>query len=124
MEPIIVFEYTPEFLKSAKALSKRYRSFADDLMAVCNEILSNPNSGDDMGNGVRKLRMAIKSKGKGKRGGARVITYSLEGEEENLKITFIYVYDKSDMGNISENKIKEILANNNLSASNPSDRSE
>ena len=33
----------------------------------------NPMAGADLGDGIRKVRMAITSKGKGKSGGARVI---------------------------------------------------
>lgn len=112
---MIDFGYTPEFLKSAKILSKRYRSFAEDLKALRDEIIKNPYYGDDLGNGIRKLRMAIKSKGKGKRGGARVITLTVVIDETNLKVTFLYAYDKSDMANISDIKIRQILEDNDLS---------
>lgn len=115
MGATIVFDYTPEFLKSAKALAKRYRSFAEDLKNLCDEILKNPHAGDDLGNGIRKIRMAIKSKGKGKSGGARVISLTVAIEETSSKVTFLYVYDKSDMTNISDSKIKQILSDNNLS---------
>ncbi len=111
---IIDFDYTPEFLKSAKVLSKRYRSFPEDLKALRDEIKKKPSSGDDLGNGIRKLRMAIKSKGKGKRGGARVITLTVVIDESKSKVTFLYAYDKSDMSNISDNKIRQILADNDL----------
>ncbi len=83
MGSTIEFVYTPEFLKSAKALAKRYRSFSDDLKGLRDEILQNPSVGDDLGNGIRKLRMAIKSKGKGKRAGARVITLTAIIEDKN-----------------------------------------
>lgn len=112
MVSTITFEYTPEFLKSAKVLSKRYKSFADDLKTLCQDITANPELGEDLENGVRKLRMAIKSKGKGKRAGARVISLSAMIDDNNAKITFLYVYDKSDMANISDNKIKQIIKDN------------
>ncbi len=111
---LIDFGYTPEFLKSAKSLAKRYRSFADDLKNLLDEIVKNPLYGDDLGNGIRKLRMAIKSKGKGRRGGARVITLTAAMDDSLTKVTFLYAYDKSEMENISDNKIKQILADNNL----------
>ncbi len=115
MGPIVIdFGYTPEFLKSAKSLAKRYRSFADDLKNLRDDIIKNPFYGDDLGNGIRKLRMAIKSKGKGKRGGARVISLTVAIDETMSKVTFLYAYDKSDMENISDSKIKQILADNNL----------
>ena len=115
MESTIIFDYTPEFLKSAKILSKRYRSFADDLKSLCDEIVKNPQLGDDLGSGIRKIRMAIKSKGKGKRGGARVISLSVVIDEEKSKMTFLYVYDKSDLSNVSDNKIRQIISDNGLS---------
>ena len=115
MESTLVFDYTPEFLKSAKVLSKRYRSFADDLKSLCEEIVRNPGLGDDLGGGIHKFRMAIKSKGKGKRGGARVISLSVVIDEEMSKMTFLYVYDKSDMANVSDSKIKQIILDNGLS---------
>lgn len=111
---LIEFGYTPEFLKSAKLLSKRYRSFADDLKNLRDDIIKNPLYGDDLGNGIRKLRMAIKSKGKGKRGGARVISLTVAIDDTMSKVTFLYAYDKSDMDNISDNKIKQILSDNNF----------
>ncbi len=114
MGSIVNFDYTPEFLKSAKILSKRYRSFAEDLKSLRDEIINNPTIGDDLGNGIRKIRMAIKSKGKGKSGGARVISLMIRAEEFMTKVTFLYVYDKSDMPNISDHKIKQILSDNNL----------
>lgn len=57
MGTTIVFDYTHEFLKSAKILSKRYRSFADDLKNLRDEIIKNPSIGNDLGNGIRKIRM-------------------------------------------------------------------
>ena len=116
MGAAVTFDYTPEFLRCAKILSKRYRSFANDIKELCNEITKNPNVGDDLGNGIRKIRMAIRSKGKGKSGGARVISLTAVVDEQMSKFTFLYVYDKSEMVNISNSKIREILDSNNLGA--------
>lgn len=115
MGKTITFDYTPEFLKSAKILSKRYRSFAEDLKKLCNDIIENPEIGDDLGNGIRKIRMAIKSKGKRKSGGARVILLTISVDVFTSKVIFLYVYDKSDMANVSDSKIKQILSDNTLS---------
>ena len=51
--------------------------------------------GDELSPGIRKIRLAIVSKGKGKSGGARVITYTIcasESEEmciRDRKVVFI-----------------------------------
>ena len=50
--------------------------------------------------------MAITSKGKGKSGGARVISYVLAQDKE---IYLISIYDKSDQDSIYDNEIKELI---------------
>lgn len=57
--------YLPEFLRQAKHLTKKYPSFPEDLKAFAEQLLANPLAGSDLGSGIRKVRMAIKSKGKG-----------------------------------------------------------
>ena len=50
-----------------------------------------------------KYRMAIASKGKGKTGGARVITYNLlKLSDDEVLITLMSIYDKSDIENVSD----------------------
>ena len=67
--------YHPQFSKDVKRLSKKYKSLVSDLKSIISEIQNNPEIGIDLGHGLRKVRMAIASKGKGKSGGARIITY-------------------------------------------------
>ena len=64
------------FEKEVKRLAKRYPSLKSDIKALRDEILANPTAGTDLGGGLRKIRMRIASKGKGKSGGARVITFT------------------------------------------------
>lgn len=60
-----------------------------------------------MGNHTFKIRISIKSKGKGKRGGARVITYLLTENEELYLLT---IYDKSEFDSIDDATLKKIIA--------------
>ena len=60
---------TPRFEKSAKGLSKRYRSLKNDLNDFILSLESNPFQGDELSPGIRKIRIAITSKGRGKSGG-------------------------------------------------------
>jgi len=55
--------------------------------------------------------MAISSKGKGKSGGARVITFLVTADEE---VYLTYIYDKSQLENISKEQINELLKKANL----------
>jgi mRNA-degrading endonuclease RelE of RelBE toxin-antitoxin system len=97
---------TPTFKKEAKKLSKRYASLKEDLTAL-NELLSKtPETGIPLGNNIYKIRIAIKSKGKGKSGGARVITYVIKNDKEVYLLT---IYDKSEMDNIDDKSLKKII---------------
>jgi len=69
-------------------------------------LVEDPTLGTHLGNNAYKLRMAITSKGKGKSGGARVITYVYVQEET---VFLMSVYDKSEKDNISDAKIKAII---------------
>lgn len=64
------------FEREVKHLSKRYPSLKADLGKLREELYANPQLGTDLGGGLRKIRMAITSKGRGKSGGARVIVLS------------------------------------------------
>lgn len=54
--------------------------------------------------------MQIVSKGKGKSGGARVLTYNVNKIESNrVSITLLSIFDKSDMENVTDAYIKSIV---------------
>jgi hypothetical protein len=72
-----------------------------------NEILcNNPTAGQALGNNTFKIRLSIKSKGKGKSGGARVITYFLG---ENREIYLLLIFDKSEFSNVDNKLLKQII---------------
>ena len=98
------------FKKEFKRLSKRYRSLLNDVQKLQRELLAKPDLGTDLGNGLRKIRMAIQSKGKS--GGARVITYTIITKIEETEINLLYIYDKSERDSISAAEIKELLKQN------------
>lgn len=99
------FVYSSIFIKKAKQLKKKHPSLVSDLQMLEAELSINPKLGADLGNGVFKIRLAIKSKGKGKSGGYRVITYH---QEEN-QINMIYIYDKSEEATITKKDILKIV---------------
>ncbi len=68
-----------------------------------------PFQGDELSPGIRKIRMAITSKGRGKSGGARVITYTVVISEEEGKIFLIDIYDKADYSTVDVSIIQKIL---------------
>lgn len=107
---MIEFKTTVRFKKEFKALKKKYRSITQDYQNLLDELTTNPYQGIDLGNGFRKIRMAISDKGKGKSHGARVITYTdaiISISEGTLVL--LYIYDKSDRDNISDNELQALL---------------
>ena len=62
------------FERQARKLIKKYASLKSELLALVQELKENPGQGTAIGKSCYKIRLAIKSKGKGKSGGARVIT--------------------------------------------------
>lgn len=62
-----------------------------------------------MGNGIRKVRMAISDKGKGKSHGARIITYTAIITVEEGIITLLTIYDKAEQDTISDKEIARLI---------------
>jgi len=105
---------TDYFESNFKRLSKKYRSLNDDLEILTKELYKNPTMGDDLGNNTRKIRMAIASKNKGKRGGARIITCNVVVEMTKTKIYLLAIYDKGEQESISKKEIEQLKEMNGL----------
>lgn len=104
----------PTFEREAKRMSKHYASFKKDYENLINELEQNPLSGTDLGGGLRKIRMCITSKGKGKSGGARVITFTVIVAVDEAEINLIYIYDKAERSSITAKELEELLRKNGL----------
>ena len=102
---------TPEFKVQAKAIQKRHRSFKDDLKEFVLSLEKNPFQGIELSPDIRKIRMAITSKGKGKSGGARIITFTVVNTEAGGKVYLMNVYDKSDFSTVELRVIKGMIKN-------------
>ena len=108
---MVIFNYTEEFLRQAKRLAKRYRSLADDIDNLQQELMKNPEIGVSLGNGKRKIRLGVQSKGGGKRGGLRVITLNIVVEATDTCVNLLTIYDKKEIQNVSEQYIDQIIRN-------------
>ena len=97
--------YTPEFSKQFKRLTKKHKSLPKDLAALVKQLEENPTTGISLGNNCYKIRLAISSKGKGKSGGARVITCVIVADSE---VYLADIYNKSEQENISDKRLKEL----------------
>ncbi len=96
----------PAFVRKAKKLVKKYPSFKTDLSRIIEGLKKDPVQGAPLGKDCYKIRMAITSKGKGKSGGARLITCIVIKEETVFLLT---VYDKSEKENITDAELTDLL---------------
>lgn len=99
--------FTSQFTAEFKHLSKRHRSLLSDFAVLKDSLLSNPYQGVELSPGIRKIRMAITSKGRGTSGGARIITATTVVSEEG-RIGFLYIYDKADASSVKLEVIKQM----------------
>lgn len=95
-----------KFQREAKRLIKKFPSLKKELFELRELLSKNPFEGTPIGHGCYKIRIAIASKGKGKSGGARVITYVFVREET---VYLLSIYDKSEQADISDKELKELL---------------
>ena len=100
----------PEFEQELKRLSKKYHSLVDDYAQLIDDLEKSPFQGTALGMGTRKVRMGVDSKGGGKSGDMRIITYTaIQKAPDLVELTLLYIYDKSEMDSISTRFIKYLL---------------
>ena len=102
---------TDHFQKEAKKLTRKYRSLRQELEALGDELAESPTTGTPLGHDLYKVRLAITSKGKGKSGGARVVTCVRIVQE---KVYLVSIYDKSQLENLSKEQIQTLLQKEGL----------
>jgi len=99
----------PHFDREMKRLSKKYVSLKNEYKELIKKLEKKPELGTHIGNDIYKIRVGIASKGKGKRGGARVITFLIS---EHKIIYLLSIYDKSEKDTISDKEIRGIIESN------------
>jgi mRNA-degrading endonuclease RelE of RelBE toxin-antitoxin system len=99
-------ETIPNFEREAKRLIKKYKSLAGEINKLIETLELKPRQGKHLGNDIYKIRLAIRSKEKGKSGGARVMT---QIKVVNQTVYLFSIYDKGEKENISDNEIKELI---------------
>jgi mRNA-degrading endonuclease RelE of RelBE toxin-antitoxin system len=97
---------TPTFKSQAKKLTKKFPSLKRELSELNATLSQTPATGTALGNNIFKIRLAVKSKGKGKSGGMRIITFMID---KNKEIYLLTIYDKSEIASINDRGIKFII---------------
>lgn len=94
------------FERQAKRLIKKFPSLKNEIQQLIIQLKEEPTKGISIGNDCYKIRLAISSKGKGKSGGARVITHFVF---KDGTVYLLSIFDKSEMENLSDKEILELV---------------
>ena len=97
----------PPFDRQLKRLTKKFPSLKTEYATLIESLELEPEQGTAMANNCYKIRVAIKSKGKGKSGGARVITHI---QVAGNNVFLLAIYDKSEQEDISDKEIGYLLS--------------
>ena len=100
-------ETIDHFEKQAKRLKKKFSSLKGEIFELIESLEKTPIQGSPLSNGFYKIRLAIKSKGKGKSGGARVITHIKIIAET---VYLVSIYDKSEQSDISDAELERLFS--------------
>jgi hypothetical protein len=95
----------PFFTSQLKRLVKKFPSLRQEYADLITVLEHNPEHGTPLGNSCFKIRLAIASKGKGKRGGARVITLVMH---INQAVYLLSIYDKSEQPDITDKELEAL----------------
>jgi mRNA-degrading endonuclease RelE of RelBE toxin-antitoxin system len=96
----------PYFERQLKKLAKKYPSLKVEYTNLIDSLESNPEQGKSLGNNCYKIRQAIASKGKGKSGGARIITHF---HITASAVILLDIYDKNEKENITDKELQLLL---------------
>lgn len=101
----------PEFDRSLVRLSKKYRSLKAEYLEFVDKVEKDGVQGVSLGNGIFKARFAVKSKGKGKSGGLRIISYNdviiaFDGEI----VLLVDIYDKNEFSAVDKKLLQKRIA--------------
>ena len=97
---------TQRFENELKRLAKKFPSLKNEFAELISNIIEDPEIGTFIGNNCYKIRWGIGSKGKGKRGGARVVTYVYVETETVYLLT---IYDKGEKEDLKPNELKDMV---------------
>ena len=106
-EPVQV-EFTPEFKRNLRALSKKYRHIRSDVQPVIDQLQAGEVIGDQVPGThytIFKVRVRNSDIQKGKRSGYRLI-YHVKTPKNIILVT---IYSKLDQADISAKQIRRIL---------------
>lgn len=100
---------TSIFINKVKRLKRKFHTLEGNLLKLEEALIANPWMGDAYGKNIYKVRIADESKGKGKSGGFRVVTYVIDETKESASIYLITIFDKSEEDTIDKIQVLKLV---------------
>lgn len=97
------------FNKEFKTLQKKFPSLKKDFTLILDELEKELTLASDLGGGFKKIRINIKSKGRGSRGGGRIVTHELLIDIDQTRVLFTSIYNKGDFDSLNLTILKKII---------------
>lgn len=97
----------PFFDRQVKRLARKFPSIKLELAELARQLRENPEQGKGIGRSCYKIRLPVRSKGKGKSGGARVITHV---HVVGKNVYLLTIYDKSEKEDLADGELEELLS--------------
>jgi len=100
----------PEFEKSLKKLVKKYPSLKQEYLVFVDKTENEGAQGRSLGNGFYKARLLVKSKGKGKKGGLRIVSHQevIYHLDETI-VRLVVIYDKSEITTVDRKYLDNLI---------------
>lgn len=93
---------TSHFENRYKRFAKKFTSLEGEVDALVDNLTETPTLGESLGAGLYKIRLAVESKGKGKSGGFRIVSYLVTKTEDRVDVYLLTMYDKSEESSIKK----------------------
>jgi hypothetical protein len=100
--------YTDAFVSKLKRFVKKYPSILDEIEQIAIKLEQDSHIGTSLGAGLYKIRLAVESKGGGKSGGFRLISYVVYQMPLSNDVYLLTLYDKSEEESITKQDLIKI----------------
>jgi hypothetical protein len=101
--------YSDAFESKLKRFAKKFPSILDEIEELAEQLEEDAHLGTSLGSGLYKIRLSVESKGGGKSGGFRVITYIVYQEPELSDVYLLTMYDKSEDSSFKKESLVKLV---------------
>ena len=101
--------YSDAFESKLKRFAKKFPSILDEIEELAEQLEDDAQIGISLGSGLYKIRLSVESKGGGKSGGFRVISYIVYQEPESSDVYLVTLYDKSEDNSFKKESLVKLI---------------